>query len=227
MKWIRLIGMLVFISMLTACGPEPVMPEVGTPEPETEIPQEVDQSDGEEAAAEESNENQTDLYAFFMEDGTTAKFKGEGNEFAAITLRTEYLEDHHIAVYEDNGGTVTLRVYRLEENRIDLVKEQPEYYEDYQPTAEELQALEPMALFLETPIEIGDQVKGMTVIQTDAQVETPYRNFDEAILLENTSEEGALLRTYLVEGFGEVKREFRMGEGEEEFVVTSSLESIE
>lgn len=215
------------ILLLSACGSEPVMPEVGTPEPETEIPEEVDKDAGGEIKAEDPGEGRPDLHAYFMEDGTTAKFKGEGNEFAAITLRTVYLQDDHIAVYEDNGGTVTLRVYRLQGDRVDLVKEQQEYYEEYTPTAEELKALEPVSLYYQLPIAVGDQVKGMTVVEMNAQVETPYRSFGQAILLEHTSEDGALLRTYLVEGYGEVRREFRMTEGNEEFIVTSSLESIE
>lgn len=217
----------LFVLLLSACGSEPVMPEVGTPEPETEIPEKVDQAVGSSTEATDSEEKQKDLYAYFMEDGTIAKYKGEGNEYAALTLRTTYLPEGHIAVYEDNGGTVTLRVYRLKDDQVELVKEEPEFYEEYTPTAEELQALKPISLYYQLPIAVGDAVKGMAVIQTDAQVETPYRNFDGAILLEQASEDGAMLRSYFVKEFGEVKREFRMTEGEEEYIVTSSLESIE
>lgn len=217
----------LIVLLLSACGSKPVMPEVGTPESETKIPENVDQAAENNIEAEEPDGNEADLYAYFMEDGTIAKYKGEGNEYAALTLRTTYLPEGHIAVYEDNGGTVTLRVYRLGGNRAELVKEEPEFYEEYTPTAEELQALKPISLYYQLPIAMGDVVKGMAVIQTDAQVETPYRNFDGAILLEQTGEDGAMLRSYFVKEFGEVKREFRMTEGEEEYIVTSSLESIE
>lgn len=217
----------LIVLLLSACGSKPVMPEVGTPESETKIPENVDQAAENNIEAEEPDGNEADLYAYFMEDGTIAKYKGEGNEYAALTLRTTYLPEGHIAVYEDNGGTVTLRVYRLGGNRAELVKEEPEFYEEYTPTAEELQALKPISLYYQLPIAVGDAVKGMAVIQTDAQVETPYRNFDGAILLEQTGEDGAMLRSYFVKEFGEVKREFRMTEGEEEYIVTSSLESIE
>ncbi|MDN7226275.1 hypothetical protein QWY22_14250 [Planococcus liqunii] len=225
MKRIWLI--LLSVLLLSACGLDPVMPEVGTPEPENKIPESVDQAAENDIEAEEPDGNEADLYAYFMEDGTIAKYKGEGNEYAAFTLRTTYLPEGHIAVYEDNGGTVILRVYRLGESRAELVKEEPEFYEEYTPTAEELQALKPISLYYQLPIAAGDQVKGMAVIQTDVQVETPYRNFDGAILLEQTSEDGAMLRSYFVKEFGEVKREFKMTEGEEEYIVTSSLESIE
>lgn len=227
MKWFLGWGMLSFLLVLGACGDEePNMPEVGTPETETEIPEEIEkpveetENDGEEA--EESS-----LSAYFMENGTTAHFKGEGNEFAELDIRTNYLEDNYVAVYEDNGGTTMLRVYRLTDERIELVEEQPEFYEEYTATAEELDALEPISTYLEIPIELGDRVKDMEVMELDATVETPYETFENAVVLEQESEDGSLNRSYLVEGYGEVKREFIMEEGEEAFTVTSSLETIE
>ncbi|QDY44699.1 hypothetical protein FK545_01790 [Planococcus glaciei] len=149
----------LFVLLLSACGSEPVMPEVGTPEPETEIPEKVNQAAGSSTEAMDSEEKQKDLYAYFMEDGTIAKYKGEGNEYAALTLRTTYLPEGHIAVYEDNGGTVTLRVYRFKDAQVELVKEEPEFYEEYTPTAEELQALKPISLYYQLPIAVGVQSK--------------------------------------------------------------------
>lgn len=216
-------SMLSLLLLLGACGDEePKMPEVGTPEPETEIPEEVERPESEGEEAEKSG-----LTDYFMEDGTTAHFKGEGNEFAELDIRTEYLEEDYVAIYEDNGGTAMLRVYRLTDDRIELVKEQPEFYEEYTAAAEELEALEPISTYLELPIELGDRVKDMEVIELEAEVETPYQTFDNAIVLEQESEGGGLNRSYLVEGYGEVKREFVMQDGEEAFTVTSSLEIIE
>lgn len=216
-------SMLSLLLLLGACGDEePKMPEVGTPEPETEIPEEVERPESEGEEAETSG-----LTDYFMEDGTTAHFKGEGNEFAELDIRTEYLEEDYVAIYEDNGGTAMLRVYRLTDDRIELVKEQPEFYEEYTAAAEELEALEPISTYLELPIELGDRVKDMEVIELEAEVETPYQTFDNAIVLEQESEGGGLNRSYLVEGYGEVKREFVMQDGEEAFTVTSSLEIIE
>lgn len=222
----QLLAFLLLIS-LAACNaepdPEPVIPDAVTPQPETEVPEEVERQE----SGEEETEVPLGPTAYFMDDGTTAYFKGEGNEFAQLSKRTVHLEGDHIAVYEDNGGTVMLNVYRIQGEAVDLVKEEPEFYEEYKPTLEELQALEPIARSFEVPFEVGDEVDGMPVKELGVQVETPYQSFDDAILLENKTEEGALNRSYWVKGFGEVKREFIMEDGENKFVVTSSLEMIE
>jgi len=169
-----------------------------------------------------------DPSAYFMPDGSTASFLGEGNEYASFTLRTDYLEDDHVAVYEDNGGTVMLKVYRLGEDAIELVLEQGEFYEDYAATAEELEALEPIRTYLSFPLETGTAIGQRTVVETDAVVETPFQDFEQVTVLESEETEGSVAKTYFAEGYGEIKREFRMQEeGQDEFVVTSVLEELE
>ena len=210
----------------------------GTEDPEVQIPPGSDTNvtaddpeRAEEAADEPAAEEEIATvgpYDYFMPDGSTATFLGEGNEYASFTLRTVYLEGEHIAVYEDNGGTVMLKVYRLSKEKIDLVLEQGEFYEDYSATAEELEALGPIRTYLTFPLEIGTVIGERTVIETDAIVETPFENFEQVTVLESGGEEGSIVKTYFAEGYGEVKREFRMQEEEqEEFVVTSVLEKIE
>ena len=220
---------LALLLLLGACGTE---------EPEVQIPPGSDTNitaddpeQTEEAVNEPASEEEAvtlDPYAYFMPDGSTASFLGEGNEYASFTLRTDYLEDDHVAVYEDNGGTVMLKVYRLEEDTIELVLEQGEFYEDYTATAEELEALEPIRTYLTLPLESGAIIGEWTVVETDAAVETPFENFEQVIVLESEGADGSIVRTYFAEGYGEIKREFRMQEeGQEEFVVTSVLEELE
>ncbi|MGI2327513.1 hypothetical protein [Planococcus sp. YIM B11945] len=184
------------------------------------------QQASEEKAEKETCNREVDAFAFFMADGTTAHFKGEGNEFAELDIRTVYLEGNHVAVYEDNGGTVMLRVYHLGEDRIELVKEEPEFYEEYTPSLEELEALTPISTYLEFPMKKGDVVNNRTIVDLKADVETPYKTFKHAVVFEEKTESG-INRSYFVEGFGEVKREFIMETDDGPFTVTSSLESIE
>jgi len=168
----------------------------------------------------------TDPYAFFMADGTKAHFKGVGNEYAELTIRTEYLKGKHVALYEDNGGTVVLRVYRLSKDRIDLVKQEAEYYKEYNPTLKQLKALKPISTYLKFPLKKGDVISGRKVVSTNATVSTPYKKFKNAIVLEQKFKDGGISRTYFAEGFGEVKREFILKQGKDTFKVTSSLQSI-
>lgn len=224
MKKLIALGLLLFV--LGGCGaepdPDPVIPDAVTPQPDTAVPGEE-----EPASGGEENEVSEDPYAFFLEDGSIAQYKGEGNEYAQLTLRTVHLEGGHVAVYEDNGGTTVLSVYRIEGSAADLVKEEPEFYEEYEPSLEELQVLKPISRYFELPVEAGGEMNGMPVKELGVKVATPYKDFDNAILLENKTEDGAILRSYFVKGYGEVKREFIMEDGDNEYKVTSSLEKIE
>lgn len=165
-------------------------------------------------------------YDFFMKDGTTAHFEGKGNEYADLTVRTKYLKDNHVALYEDNGGTVVLRVYRLSKNRIELVKWEAEFYKEYNPTSKQLRALKPISVYMKFPIKKGDIIDGRKIVSTNATVTTPYKKFKKAFVFESKSKDGAINRTYFVKGFGEVKREFILKQGKDTFKVTSSLKSI-
>jgi hypothetical protein len=213
-------GSLAVLLLLGACGVN--VAEEGTAAADEKA---VQQASGEKAE-KEACDREMDAFAFFMADGTTAHFKGEGNEFAELDVRTAYLEGSHVAVYEDNGGTVVLRVYRLGEDRIELVKEEPEFYEEYAPSLEELEALAPISVYLEFPMQTGDVINGRTLVDMEAEVETPYKTFKHAIVFEENTESG-INRTYFVEGFGEVKREFLMETEDGPFTVASSLESLE
>lgn len=243
MKYLLSASGLTLMLLVSGCGDDqPPEPEVQIPpgsdtnvtdtDPEEAEEALEEQEEAREEANEETEENdetdRTDPYAFFLDDGAIAHFEGEGIEFAQLRVETNHMEADHIALYEDNGGTTILRVYRLGADRIELVKEEPEFYEEYSATAEELQELEPISTYLEFPLEEGNEIGDRTVIETGATVETPYETFEEAYVLESVSEDGAINTSYFVEGYGEVKREFYMEEEEQDsFMVTSSLESIE
>lgn len=230
--------------LLAGCGDDtpdgPEEPEVQLPPGSDtnvtdEDPEEVEEAvepeeteEADEGSGEESSSDDVDPFSFFMADGTTANFEGVGNEFATLSIRTEYLEEDYVALYEDNGGTTMLRVYRLSDDRVDLVKEEGEFYDDYTPTSEELEELEVISTYLEFPLEEGHTFDEKTIVETGATVETPYETFEDAFVIESSESETTTNTWYFVEGYGEVKREFvTQEEGEEEYSVTSSLESVE
>lgn len=222
-------GSLALALLLVGCGgDEPAEPAVQLPPgSDTNVteddPDEVEQAE----EPEESSGSEVDPLAFFMADGSTAQFEGVGIEFATFTIKTDYLEGDYVALHEDNGGTVVLKVYRLADDRVELVKEEPEFYDEYNPSIEELEELEAISTYLEFPLEEGDTLDDRTVVETGATIETPYETFGDAIVLESGSSENTINRWYFVEGYGEVKREYIAQEEGEEFSVTSSLKSIE
>lgn len=228
-------GGLALMLTVAGCGTQ----ETVTEEPSEDAVQEnaVEDSDMEEAGETEGTagdshdgeQTAVDPYDYFLEDGSTAKFEGYGNEFAEFTLKTDYMEANHVATYEDNGGTVVLKVFRLHDDRIELVKQEGEFYDEYTASFEELEALEVISTYLEFPIEEGQEIGDATVVETGTSLETPYRDFEDVFVLETVAEEdGSINRNYFVEGFGEVKREFRANADDpDEMAITSTLASIE
>lgn len=235
MKYRFGLGGLALVLTVAGCGTQDTVTE----EPAEDTAQEdavQEEEASEETPAEstsgdshDSEEATVDPYDYFLEDGSTARFEGYGNEFAEFTLRTDYMEANHVATYEENGGTVVLRVYRLHDDRIELVKQEGEFYDEYTASFEELEALDVISTYLEFPIEEGQEIGDATVVETGTSLETPYQNFDGVFMLESfEGEDGAVNRNYFVEGYGEVKREFRGNvDDPDEMAVTSTLASIE
>lgn len=217
---------LAILLLLTACSSES-SEEQQSPDEDSNLTEEGSENAVEEPTDEEGT-GDIDPYDFFMPDASTATFLGEGNEYASFTLRTVFMDDQHISTYEDNGGTVMLKVYRVGGNTVELVKEEAEFYQDFVASSEELEALQPIRTYITLPLEVGTVIENWTVTETDATVETPFQNFENVMVLESEETGNAINKTYFAEGYGEVKREFRMQEeGQEEFVVTSVLESVE
>ncbi|RAZ69768.1 hypothetical protein [Planococcus maitriensis] len=237
MKYWSGLGGVALMLAVAGCGTQDTtieQPEEGAVQEEA-AQEEAPEAEMEEMPAEGtggdshgSEQATVDPYDYFLEDGSTAKFEGYGNEFAEFTLKTDYMEANHVATYEDNGGTVVLKVFRLHEDRIELVKQEGEFYDDYTASFEELEALEVISTYLEFPIEEGQEIGDATVVETGTSLETPYQNFDDVFVLESMTEDGSINRNYFVEGYGEVKREFRANaDDSDEMAITSTLASVE
>lgn len=227
----RFVVLMLFL-LLSACGDDSVQdPSISKnpPSTEEEQPEEVIE-EPEEVVAEPEPElepNKVQLSNFFMQDGVTATYLGEGNEYASYRARTQWHNDDTVSIFEDNGGTTLLRTYRISDESIDLIQEQGEFYDEFNPTDEELQALPKLSTFLKLPVVPGENFDDWEVISVNDTIDTPFQVFEQVIVLEKTDDTGAIQRRYIVEKYGEIKREFIMNEEDIEFVVTSTLESVE
>ncbi|SDN08067.1 hypothetical protein SAMN05518871_103233 [Psychrobacillus sp. OK028] len=172
-------------------------------------------------------EESTDLMQYFLNDNSTAKFRGEGNEYAAFTLKTYHLFDNYVATYEDNGGTVMRRYYKISPTEITLIDEQGEAYEVANPTLQELQAMETISVYLKTPLEVGTEFDGWKITSSTTTVETDLQTFANVLVLEKIDDQGNLMRKYFAKGFGEIKREYMSTNEEEPFTISSIIEKIE
>ena len=64
------------------------------------------------------------LKRFFMPNGTTAYFKGTGNEFASYKETTTWLGENHVQTVINNGGATVEKIYRITMNEVQLVLQQ-------------------------------------------------------------------------------------------------------
>jgi len=228
MKLLKSTVLFIFILLLSSCNTTIDKESNGKPDtPDYDEEETVGVVEKPKEVIEEPEKVRVDLANFFMEDGAVANYLGDGNEYASFLARTQWHNGNTVSIYEDNGGTTVLRTYRITEESIDLIKEAGEFYDKFNPTDVELNALPTLSTFLQLPLEEGELFDDWMIISVNQIIETPYQTFEKVILLEKTDESGAIQRKYLVSDFGEIKREFIMNEDEIEFSVTSVLESVE
>lgn len=168
---------------------------------------------------------QIDLKDFFMKDGTVAKYKGEGNEYAQLTITTQWLNERYVNVYTDTTGTVMLHTYRIDEDKIVVLQAVPESYEIVTPSDDELKQMEPKYTYLQLPLEKGATFEDWTVTDIAATLETPLQTFHNVIVIEKQGEEGSINRDYFAIGYGFIKSEYIYKDGYD--IISSTIEEIE
>ncbi|MFJ5769771.1 hypothetical protein [Psychrobacillus sp. NPDC093180] len=173
------------------------------------------------------SESSLSLSHFFMPDNSVAHYKGEGNEYASYSLTTLYPFENYVTTYEDNGGTVVQRIYHVQDDKISLIAENGEAYEPTTHSLAELQAMQEIEVYFASPIKVGATFNGWKITSTTEKLKTDLQTFDDVIVIEKTNEDYSITRKYFAKNFGEIKREFIMQEGDEQFIVTSVLESID
>ena len=240
MKTIKILSILCLLLFLSACGFQTEKnSNEGSDVNETTNDSENTNEDNNEVvdnSEENNNENEQpdinsedvsiDLSNFFMKDKSVAKYLGEGNEYATYTARTQWHNDHTVSIFEDNGGTILLRTYRITDKAIELINEQGEFYEEFNPTDDELDAMPAISTFLQLPIEKDREFDVWKIIEVNLTLETPLQKFEDVIQIQKIDETGSIQNRYIVENFGEIKREFIMDEEGLKFSVSSTIESI-
>lgn len=229
-RW--MICFLALSLLLTACADQEVKSNKTSIKDGTNITSKetAEKNAGGEAGTNEGVPRQNDdvvmpMSDFFLKDGTKAHFKGEGNEFAGFTMEITQPYENFFIVYENNGGIFLRRIFSATEKQIYILDESTVDYKDEFPSLAELEDMTPKGIYLQKPLKVGATFDLWTVVDIDATVETPYRTFTNAIVIEQ-KEEHVTNRKYFVQDFGEVKRESIQTTNGKEFVVTSELESV-
>lgn len=162
---------------------------------------------------------------FFLEDGSKAHYKGEGNEFAGFTIEVAQPYEDYFVIYENNGGVFLRQIYKVNGDTIETLESTTVNYKDDFPSLEEIEAMKPIRIYLQQPFKEGTTFDDWRITKTDETVETPFRTFENAFIIEQRGTD-VINRKYFVQGFGEVKREAIQTTDGKEFTVTSTLESV-
>ncbi|QTD42024.1 hypothetical protein [Sporosarcina sp. Te-1] len=173
------------------------------------------------------------LLDYFLPDGSKAHFQGEGADNAELDIDFAMPYENYVVVHENNGNAIAQYVYEIGEKQIttlsyDLVDSNTDF-----PTLEEIKKMEPVGVYLHKPFEKGQTFGQWEIVETDVPVETFYKNFDHAFVVQSTEpiigaeNKSYIVKKYFVEGIGEVKRESIMETTDgEPLVITSTLESV-
>lgn len=235
MKYILIIICSLFFlsACATAQSPSDKENNIQKEQVNENIKESKDESQGEKKEEQQGSvDEDIDYTKFFMPDNSTSYFLGEGNEYATFNVHTKWLSDRFVALVENNGGAVMLRIYKVmdEFNKIDKIYD--EMIEDLPnnvqyPSVDELNSLPAIETYLNGPIEVGTTIGKWKITEVDMTLDTPYQTFEHVFVLEETSE-NYINRKYFAFGYGEIKRESIMhNEDAEDFIVTSTLENIE
>ncbi|WP_318614489.1 hypothetical protein [Sporosarcina sp. YIM B06819] len=164
---------------------------------------------------------------FFLPDGSKAHYQGDGNEFAELDIEVAHPFENYVIIYENNGGALVRTIYKIDRDEIVIIDNQMVESKTDFPSQKELDAMTPTGIYLKKPFTKGTSFGDWTIIDTDVNVETPYQNFDHAIVIEKQDKD-VINRKYFVKGFGEVKRESIMTTDDgSKYIVTSTLKAVD
>ena len=176
--------------------------------------------------SESEKDGEISLTDLFLPDGSKAHYLGEGNEFAELDVEVTRPFEDYVVIHENNGGSLVRHIYKIEPDKISILEEMTvELVKDF-PSQAELDAMKPIGVYLKKPLKKGTTFDTWTIVEMDATVDTPYKKFDHAFVIEMKTDD-FVNRKYFVEGFGEVKRESVMQMEDGEFIVTSTLKTVD
>jgi len=163
---------------------------------------------------------------YFPLENSTYFYKGEGNEFAAYKEDFFEKSGDYLPSITENAGTRIFKVYQLTSDGIYLVYEQPEYYEEAPLEIEAVKSQFNPVPLLKTPLKFGGKFKDLSISEIHHKLNLPIGRLTDVIVTENKDEENnTVTKYYWATDYGLVKTEFTSTE-EEDFIITSELESI-
>lgn len=176
---------------------------------------------GEKPAPVKVPENKVSDY-FPNSVGSTWKYRGEGNEYAAFTRKVLYAKGNRVQLSEDNGGTVGAAVFEITDTAVTRIFFRGEAYDGSNYLNEPPGRRD---ILLKAPLVVGtkwqDSDGSREIVDVNASVAAPAGIFKECIKVEIKNPDSTLYE-YYGKGIGLIKREFVAGNDR----ITSTLEEF-
>lgn len=200
-------ALILLLALLTACSPGNVTP--ATPPPSAQ------------QSLSRAQRSAADYFAFAAD--TYMEYGGAGNEYAAYAQYVDYRKDGIAQVRQITGGTTTVRVYRLSDDRISEVFSRGETYYRYDYTdergRENVLLKDPIAEGNSWTLESGD-MRSITAV--DTEIKTGAGNYKAVEV--TTRGKAYTQKDYYAEGVGLIKSVYQpFGD---ETAVETTLERI-
>ncbi len=171
-------------------------------------------------------ERKVDLRSYFpITPGMIFDFAGEGNEFASFVREIKFAGESKVQFHDNNGGTITARVYNVQNDKIVQIFEEGEYYGEgslLQKTDDD----SPDEVILQNPVQMNTTWKSASrtreIVGIDETVTVPAGTFYYVIKVKITSADSTAENyEYYAPNVGLILREFK----DKDYQVTSKLKS--
>ncbi|HYK73028.1 MAG TPA: hypothetical protein VEV44_07835 [Pseudoneobacillus sp.] len=157
------------------------------------------------AVVDEQNKT---LRVFFPHAPVEKMYLGVGNEFAQYTEKFYENEGPYFPAVMDNGGNRFFRIYKITDNEISLVYEQPDFFEEEIPAPSSLENRFLVQPLLRLPLEVGEKVGQWKIASVTEKLSLPIGDFSDVVVIQKANEDGSIIRQYWAKNYGKIKDEF-------------------
>ena len=215
----KIIGLiLVFMMLFSGCA---LLNPTPTPTPTASESPTISPSPS--PSASPSAPVVTDYFPF--NGNVKMTYEGTGIEYASFVSTVDFIGNNAIQLRTDNGGTVTVTVYALEDGALVKVYAQGETYYQQDFTAERTVHEVVLPKLLTTGAEWTlDDGTPCIITKTDAEVTVPFGSFKALEVTKVYTD--STVREYYAVGFGLIKSEFT-AKDDPSFTVVSALSGYE
>lgn len=134
----------------------------------------------------EADQKTSNLKAYFpLHQGMEYSYAGEGIEFAPFKRKLMFVQDNYLQLTDDNGGTVVVKVYKVDENEVVELFSKGEFYDDDNLISDVREDGDKGEILLMAPLEEGNNWKSNNqereIVAVDQKVKVPAGIFYDVV----------------------------------------------